>query len=257
MFFIVLIKINRRILIDSGDEDTSSKYIKHLDAVLKEENATIEHLIITHWHHDHIGGSKAVESLVKSSSNVTPTIWKFPRSSDDDNDTGYPVENWQHLVDEQLFHVEGAKLKIKYTPGHTTDHACLLLENENILFSGDCILGETTAVFEDLHDYMITLGKLLKLNSTCIYPGHGPVVDNPNVKINYYIQHRNKREIDILNVLKESSDNYLSVNDIVAKVYKDKDESLWPAAAKNVIQHLDKLLKENKVKKLNDLWLLI
>jgi len=41
--------------LDAGEPD-DLHYIKRLDDVLKEENIDLEHIVVTHWHHDHIGG---------------------------------------------------------------------------------------------------------------------------------------------------------------------------------------------------------
>lgn len=51
--------ILRRILIDTGDENVP-QYIEHLNGVLKQEQATIGTIILTHWHHDHVGGVKDI-----------------------------------------------------------------------------------------------------------------------------------------------------------------------------------------------------
>jgi len=41
--------------LDAGEPD-DLHYLKRLDEVLKEENIDLEHIVVTHWHHDHIGG---------------------------------------------------------------------------------------------------------------------------------------------------------------------------------------------------------
>lgn len=48
-----------RILVDTGDKDISD-YQKNLAEVVQAEQVNIEHIVVTHWHHDHIGG---VENL--------------------------------------------------------------------------------------------------------------------------------------------------------------------------------------------------
>ncbi|KAI4489982.1 hypothetical protein M0804_004164 [Polistes exclamans] len=239
----------RRVLIDTGDTETSAEYIKLLKNVLAEENATIEHVIVTHWHHDHIGGVNSVKELLTTSNfnGDPPTIWKLP-TYEKPQVTPDLIKQCKSLEDEQIIEVEGAKIQIKHTPGHTTDHACLLLKDEQSLFSGDCILGEGTAVFEDLYDYMISLQKILDMKPSVIYPGHGPIIEDPVPRIQYYIQHRQQREKQILNALKEHSNSiFMSEMDIVEIIYKDTPKNLWPAAAHNVMHHLQKLHKETKV----------
>ncbi|XP_011647872.1 endoribonuclease LACTB2 [Pogonomyrmex barbatus] len=251
---------HRRVLVDSGEAKTADAYIKLLDSVLSEENATVEHLVITHWHHDHIGGVEPVRKLIKKlfPTDKQPTVWKLPRSPNDTNRSDDEKSiKWEPLKNDQMVEVEGARLQIKYTPGHTSDHACLLLHDENVLFSGDCILGEGTSVFEDLHDYILSLKKILELQPKTIYPGHGPVLDDPLPRIQYYIRHRQQREEDILRILQKERDKPMTEMDIVKLIYKDTPEKLWLAAAFTVEQHLRKLNKEGKVLQEQGGWWII
>lgn len=103
-------------------------------------------------------------------------IWKYPRTDAPDSHAELKNVKLNTLTDGQEFTVDGAGVKVIHTPGHTTDHCILMLAENNAVFSGDCILGEGTAVFEDLYEYMKSLKLIINLNPSIIYPGHGNII---------------------------------------------------------------------------------
>ncbi|GIX72583.1 endoribonuclease LACTB2, partial [Caerostris extrusa] len=171
-------------------------------------------------------------------------VSKFPRAPGVENLPSVPDINYTYLKDGDVITTEGATLKVLAAPGHTDDHLVLFLEEENGLFSGDCILGEGTAVFEDLFDYMLSLEKILKLEPDVIYPGHGPVIENPKSKVQEYIRHRMIREQQILDALEYAPPNGLSAEELVNQIYTSTPKHLLKAAEINVLHHLQKLTKE-------------
>lgn len=231
----------KRILLDTGDGE-APEYIDLLKSVLKEHHVTLDHILLSHWHPDHVGGVKIIQQSINKDCKVS----KFHIEE--------KPTNFEKLTNGQEVSVEGANLKVYHTPGHSTDHVVLLLKEENALFSGDCILGEGTAVFEDLYDYMKSLKTILSLRPSKIYPGHGPSIADPTQRIEYYIHHRNEREKQILKFLSSHTKTEMSPLHIVKGVYENLDASLYSAAERNVEHHLKKLEKEGKVKSNTKLW---
>ena len=76
-------------------------------------------------------------------------------------------------------------------------------------------------------------------------PGHGDIIKNGVAKIQEYIQHRQQREDQVLEVLKDGRS--WTVIGIVKIIYADVPKNLHEAAGKGVLQILEKLVGQGKV----------
>ena len=241
-----------RLLIDTGEEDktTSGLYTEQLQNCLKDFGISIQGVILTHWHHDHVGGLPRLQR-----NNIISTrtpLYKFPLGNDDRPPK--PDLAYTFIRDKSVIETEGATLKVIHTPGHTQDHIVLHLLEENAIFTGDCILGEGTAVFEDLFDYMKSLEIIEALNPSILYPAHGKVIENPVAVIRHYINHRNQREAQIVACLQQFHPDEMQPMEMVKQIYKDVPVMLHIPAEVNVCNHLAKLKKEGKVSEKHGRW---
>ncbi len=225
------------ILIDTGSG--ISAYPELLRETLRSEFGcdAPSQILITHAHPDHLGG---VRSLWE---NFGPLeVAKRPWPARDQGHALNPIDEGASIQ------VDGASLTVLHCPGHAEDHLCFLLEEEQAVFTGDNVLGYGTTVIPiqggDMGDYLRSLERLRKLSLHRIYPGHGPLVDDPHARLDAYIQHRLERESQILDAL---AAGVASVLQIVERIYIDVDRSLYGAASQSVLSHLRKLRAENRV----------
>ena len=121
------------------------------------------------------------------------------------------------------------------------------------------VLGHGTSVFSSLSTYLASLRRMSSQIPTSSppprgYPGHGAVIPDVNAKIQEYIRHRQEREDEIVQALKDlsrapESSGWITSMQIVKVVYKDTPENLHEAAERGVTMVLAKLEGEGKVVK--------
>jgi len=255
----------KRILLDTAQGFPAWK--EHLSSALKSEGTTVSTCLLSHWHHDHIGGMVDFQSLCPDA--------KIYKNSPSLNPDGILKDDMEvlEIQDGQTFSTgeegEGFKVKALHCPGHTKDHMAFIITESSdekelgAMFTGDNVLGHGTAVFEDLATYL----KSLHLMSENIekgvraYPAHGAVIEEGKDKIEFYIKHRLQRENEALQVLRtgrvDAASDEKPGTEVVAKewdsmdmvkiIYKEYPENLYAPAEMGLLQVLKKLEGEGRV----------
>jgi len=247
-----------RAIVDAGDGN--SKHIVKLKEFLANEGATISDVVVTHWHEDHMGG---VPLFRREFPGVR--VWKKLLKDDERDPTGGSFD--KRIENGTVIAVEGATLRALLTPGHTKDHIALVFEEEGAIFTGDCVLGSGTAVFESLHEYMGSLrilrrelellGLQLEQQVPKLYPGHGPVVQDGCQKVRDYIAHRQLREDQVLKFLHDNKGPQ-ALETMVDFIYADQHLNfvLKRGARQSIKQHLEKLKRDGKITEKGSRWAL-
>ncbi|KAA1425518.1 MBL fold metallo-hydrolase [Mumia zhuanghuii] len=216
----------RSIVVDPGELDEP-----HLRRVL-EMAAPVAVVLLTHRHHDHTEGAERFAELAAAPVRaVDPAL----------------CLDADPLVDGETIEVDGVRLEVLASPGHTTDSVSFLLRDDAALLSGDTVLGRGTTVVAHpdgaLGPYLDSLRTLRAAvdsveGTVRLYPGHGPVLADAGAVIDGYLAHREERLTQVREALDAGAE---SADDVVRTVYADVDPILWPAATLSVRAQLEYL----------------
>lgn len=171
-------------------------------------DAPIRDIVLTHGHPDHADGARALRDL-----------------------TGAPVravDPHLRLGSEGLGHdsvvaVGDVELRVVATPGHTSDSVSLLLAPDDVLLTGDTVLGRGTAVIAwpdgELGPYLESLRVLRDVveqtSVTALLPGHGPSLADPAGVLDAYVEHRRMRLAEVREAVESGATTAQAVVDSV------------------------------------------
>ena len=147
-----------------------------------------------------------------------------------------------------LIEGDGWTLEALYTPGHTSNHICYALRQENAIFTGDHVMGWSTSIIAppdgDMTQYMQSLNLLLDRDEEVYWPTHGTCIRDVKIFVQAFIDHRLEREEQIIDCLKKG---YSKITKMVPVMYVDTDKQLYGAAARSVFSAMIRLIDTGKV----------
>ncbi|MFC9429510.1 MBL fold metallo-hydrolase [Streptomyces sp. NPDC056987] len=217
------------VVIDPGPLDDA-----HLKAVIgaaERAGKRVALTLLTHGHPDHAEGAARFAALTRTDVRALDPALRL-------GDEG--------LAAGDVVTTGGLELRVVPTPGHTSDSLCFHLPADRAVLTGDTVLGRGTTLVAHpdgrLGDYLDSLRRLRSLTVDdgvdTVLPGHGPVLDDAQGAVEFYLAHRANRLAQIETAVENG---HRTPEEVVAHVYAEVDRSLWPAAELSVRAQLDYL----------------
>ena len=207
--------------------DPGPNLAAHVEALVAElaRRGGLGGVALTHDHHDHSGAVAAIRA-------------RYPDAPLAAARGGVDVR----LTDGGVF----GPLEAVATPGHAPDHLAYVTGDAGL--TGDAVLGEGSVFIAPdpgaLAAYLDALSRLRERPLMVLCPGHGPIVLDPEAKLEQYISHRLDRERRLVAALGRGR---RSAAELLDEVWADVPAGMRPAAAVTLAAHLDKLADEGRV----------
>lgn len=172
---------------------------------LRDANADLHYILLTHGHFDHISGTyglkkdtgAAVVIHEKDSEclldpNKSLAHGNLPQNPE-------PVNADILVADGDIISLGESQIKVMHTPGHTKGGVCYILEDDRVILSGDTLfcrtVGRTDFLGGSTEDMNASVRRLIALDGDYrVLPGHNreTTLDSERIS-NHWIRRMNRK----------------------------------------------------------------
>lgn len=239
-------------IIDPGPDD--AEHLAAIEAATRGE--TITHILVTHAHLDHSPLARSLSRLTGApvmgfgppEAGRSPTMTALAATGLAGGGEGVDIAFAPDIAlsDGELIKGDGWQVRALHTPGHFAGH--LAFQFRDLAISGDHVMEWSSSLVSppdgDVSAFMATCARLRDAGLRRLLPGHGKQIEDPADRLDWLIQHRRTRELQVLNALGASGQ---SAADLARKIYTDIPPAMLPAAGRNVFAHLIHLHDQGRV----------
>jgi hydroxyacylglutathione hydrolase len=168
---------DRGLIVDPGDE------APRILAAAEQMGVTVEAILLTHCHFDHVGAVGPVAEATGAPVYVSEI--EKPVLADINKYVPFPgfgpFESYEadHTLNGgERLQLAGFDIDVLFTPGHSPGHLTFSMADERAVFSGDVLfqgsVGRTDLPYGDWGTLLASIGSLIDglPGETVVYPGH-------------------------------------------------------------------------------------
>lgn len=155
--------------------------LPNLDEILNQNHCTLDAIVLTHAHFDHISGVDKIVNKFGCDVYLNPNEFDFLLDPDLNSSSAFYMDvtcnaNAKPLI-EGKNEIAGFEVEAIYCPGHSIGSTVLKIED--CLFTGDVLfqgsIGRMDLATGSVTSMKQSLKKLVQLDKDYkVYPGHGP-----------------------------------------------------------------------------------